>query len=698
MTDCLLSATEINELQNHDDFKVIWFGSDNYVSNELNNFTDYLEKYCSFEECYNHISKIRSELKILLVLTDFYQNLSDFHDLPQVQSIYILNKNLVDKQNYPKVVNIFTDERMLIERLRQDILLTYRNDLPISISSINEISIEQTLTSFDKNSLLFRWNQLFIYYLVHSSNIDMNQLKKDMIEQCQFEYDNNHEQLDEFDKDCTQENVLAWYTKDTFVYRLVNKAFRTRNIHLICKFRYFIILLHNKLKELSIQQQGEISPIVYRGQMMKTKELETLQSNIGSLISMNTIMSTTTDENIARGFIAGAEVAVIFHINIRNTNSNHLYPFADISRFSFMPHEKEVLFFPSAVFRIDSFELENDSIRIVKLTLTNETIEDVEQITNVFDNVIRLQYGELLEKTDDYHLYARYHRFLTGRTFSLDEIIAMIKYINPVRLMNTAGDCQKSIEYYIQLLSNTNFINDNSKIILNIIIGNNYFQLRQYDEALVYYYIGFSLLDENNRLTGEVQNKLGDLYRERNDLENALSCYREAFKIISSHRTTDKILPSICMKIVDIDLKENNYENAKIYASRAHEIKEHNQQKPMFLNNQDLLKFHQHQPNIELDRLLLKYGHKRYTYGMHLVRKGDFIDGLENLSYAEQIFKGNLPFFDLVVHKLAKIYEHAAFAYSFLNDHFNALAKWRRAIDIRTSFLSIISSLYCAPQ
>jgi hypothetical protein len=85
MTDCLLSATEMNELQNHDDFKVIWFGSDNYVSNELNNFTDYLEKYYSFEDCYNHIRKIRSELKILLVLTDFYQNLSDFHALPQVQ-------------------------------------------------------------------------------------------------------------------------------------------------------------------------------------------------------------------------------------------------------------------------------------------------------------------------------------------------------------------------------------------------------------------------------------------------------------------------------------------------------------------------------------------------------------------------------------------------------------------------------------
>jgi hypothetical protein len=68
-------------------------------------------------------------------------------------------------------------------------------------------------------------------------------LKKDMIKQCQLA------NINDFDNNYTFDNVLKWYTKDSFVFRLVNRAFRTQNIHLIlCKFQYFIILLHDKLK------------------------------------------------------------------------------------------------------------------------------------------------------------------------------------------------------------------------------------------------------------------------------------------------------------------------------------------------------------------------------------------------------------------------------------------------------------------
>ena len=38
------------------------------------------------------------------------------------------------------------------------------------------------------------------------------------------------------------------------------------------------------------------------------------------------------------------------------------------------------------------------------------------------------------------------------------------------------------------------------------------------------------------------------------------------------------------------------------------------------------------------------------------------------------------------MHKLAKLYEHAAVAYLGLKDNFNALAMWKRSIDIRMTF------------
>jgi hypothetical protein len=87
----------------------------------------------------------------------------------------------------------------------------------------------------------------------------MEKLKKDMLEQCRLEYQDNQivlDKIDDFEKEFSYEDVLEWYSKDSFVYRLLNKAFRTRNIELICKFQYFIILLYQKFKELSREQQS----------------------------------------------------------------------------------------------------------------------------------------------------------------------------------------------------------------------------------------------------------------------------------------------------------------------------------------------------------------------------------------------------------------------------------------------------------
>ncbi|CAF3729751.1 unnamed protein product [Rotaria sp. Silwood1] len=80
-------------------------------------------------------------------------------------------------------------------------------------------------------------------------------------------------------------------------------------------------------------------------------------------------MSTSHRENVAREFIAGAEVGVIFEINTIKASYNILHPFADISKLSVIQDEEEILFFAGTVFRINSVEKENDSTWIIKLTL-----------------------------------------------------------------------------------------------------------------------------------------------------------------------------------------------------------------------------------------------------------------------------------------------------------------------------------------
>jgi tetratricopeptide (TPR) repeat protein len=694
-----LSTTILDEIQNHDDFQVVWLCSNNDVPSEFTPFfNDYLKKFHLFTTCDNYIKRFHSERKILLVLKDFFDHLSYFNDLPQIHSIYILDnfsQNVIyEKEKYSKLVHIFTDEHTLIDRVRRDILLTYRNDLPINISHLNEITIQQTLTSLDKTTLLFLWNQLFIYYLVNSPHVDMNKLKIDMIEQCQLEYKNDPPELpkiDQFNSDCTQDNVIQWYTKDSFVYRLVNRAFRTRNIDLICKFRYFIILLFNKLKQLSVEQQGENYKTVYRGQKMKINDLQTLVSNIGHLISTNACMSTSRDQNVAQIYLhSDDEVAVMFEINVRNTRNYIFYPFADISQSSTFLQEQEILFFPGAVFRIDSVEPEDDSTWIIKLSLSNETIEQIEQLLNLLrTNLTCTSFWEDLNRTtSDFKLYPKYYEMLTKKLYTWIDIITNGIGVNLYYLFSNLGNYKKCIEYYKKLLLNKNFIDYPKFIVLNIIIGNNYSSLFEYDNALLHYAIAYSLLDDKHRLTGELYNHIGDVWRATDSFENALSCYNEALEILISHCVTDRHIARIYRKISDVYRKQINYEVAIYYDKKADQL-DISSREPSELNHERSLENYQNQLNTQLDLSPIQRADMLYSMGICLMKKGDFPQALEKLLQAKELYENGLPSYNLFVKKLGRLFETMALVYLLLKDNFNALAMWKRSIDVRSSFLAI---------
>ncbi|CAF1367952.1 unnamed protein product, partial [Rotaria sordida] len=162
---------------------------------------------------------------------------------------------------------------------------------------------------------------------------------------------------------------------------LVNEAFRKRNIELIYKFRYFFILAYKELKKLARQRQiRRDHPKVYRAQNISREELTDLQDNVGHLISVNSIFSTSHDEEVVRLFKSESELGVLFEITVSNTSDNIFHPFADIVELSHIRDEEETLFFAGAIFRIDSVREESDLTWIVNLTLCNESVEQIERV------------------------------------------------------------------------------------------------------------------------------------------------------------------------------------------------------------------------------------------------------------------------------------------------------------------------------
>ncbi|CAF3506727.1 unnamed protein product [Rotaria socialis] len=170
-------------------------------------------------------------------------------------------------------------------------------------------------------------------------------LNKQMLQQCRLYYANNKSELvkiNDFEKNYQSDQAIAWYTKDSFLYRLVNTVLRAGNISDILDFRIYITDLYEQLTKVQPEHFlfiPEQTKTVYRGQLMNLKEFKDLKANINRFISATTFLSATTDRDSAL-FFSGygtslpAYKSVLFNIKLNDDQIRRSKYFASISHFN----------------------------------------------------------------------------------------------------------------------------------------------------------------------------------------------------------------------------------------------------------------------------------------------------------------------------------------------------------------------------
>ncbi|CAF4391115.1 unnamed protein product [Rotaria magnacalcarata] len=168
-----------------------------------------------------------------------------------------------------------------------------------------------------------------------------------MLERCRLYCQGNEVELhkiDLFENNYHSDNAIHEYTKDTFLYRILNRALRTEDMGTILDFRYFIVDLYNQLYKVQtdfdhysfVVSEGH-KLTVYRGQFMSMKELNQLKRNIGRYIIIQTFLSTTLSSDIALLY-AGHESqnslyeSVLFVIDIDIQQNIRKRPLANIGQ------------------------------------------------------------------------------------------------------------------------------------------------------------------------------------------------------------------------------------------------------------------------------------------------------------------------------------------------------------------------------
>ncbi|CAF5066598.1 unnamed protein product, partial [Rotaria sp. Silwood1] len=368
-------------------------------------------------------------------------------------------------QKNTKLIGIFSKRHDLINSLKENIILVEKHLQTFSFYNQHK---EKSTRDLSKESAEFLWFQMFKDVILRLPKD--NRSKQQMIEFCQHYYRGNQKELkfiDEFKMNYQSNVAIKWYTKETFLYKIVNKALRTEDIEQLHTFRFFIADLSFNLavEYRKLKDKGEKIVMLYRGQKMEEEELKSLKQNEHNLISTNGFLSTSRSKQLAIKFATKSTTrtnvfSVLYEIecNIQKTES---IIFADIAQFSDYANESEVLFDLGATFDIVSV---NEDIHLnlwlIKLKASDK------------GSKVAKEYIELNRKEEE--------------ETSIELIFG--------KLLIDMGQYDQSLKYLQSLLLNNNPAQNHDIARINNLIGSAYHSKGDLDEALKYYERAYDLM------------------------------------------------------------------------------------------------------------------------------------------------------------------------------------------------------------
>lgn len=341
----------------------------------------------------------------------------------------------------------------LIYQLQSDHRRRTKIEEPLAINILNTTGdIEQSTTKLNGR---FIQSQLMIDCLLrmtsHTNNVN------GLTEFCENIYERNQSQLSivhEFKDKYSRSNALWWYTRDCFLYRILNKALRTDNIDILFLFCPIIYDIHHQLTQYQCKSKIQ----VYRGQLMSTSEVNNLKESIGQCISISSYLSTSLDRQLAMFFLGDSSPLSGLHRILFEIDADpcmNAKPFAEISAQSAFTCESEVLFQPGSIFRLTHIEYNDEQVYTIRMELCHESASKnlLKFMANEYqehETSIR-NLGILLRKTGKIYAAEKFYHDLL-RSVPLNDPSIGVLYHNVGVLAIDKGNYDIGLEWLIKSL------------------------------------------------------------------------------------------------------------------------------------------------------------------------------------------------------------------------------------------------------
>ena len=398
-----------------------------------------LQTFADPSECVEYITCGAAAQKLYLIVSNrLGPDVVKFvYDLSYIEAIYVYCRDQQTakswSQSYSKVRNIFTKEKLLLSQICQDVRDDDDHDHVLPISTFHLQEKGNSLQKLSPESAKFMWFQVAMnVLLLMAKHLDS---KQEMINESRKQYHDDEfekQRIDTFANEYQPERAFWWYTSNSFVYRLLNRALRTQDIDIIFKFRFFINDLHHQIQQLYrkyLTTHTGSRFTVYRGQFMSMDEIEFLRKNIDGIIAMNTFLSTSKQRDVAEMFFdlygQSAESrsleSVLFTIDVSDLNQDTT-AFAFIEELACNPEEREVIFTINAIFKVESVKQEghiwNVHLQLSKQQNAQQKNFSKYMIDAVGSNPSLIFFGWFLYRMGEFERAERYAQSIINQHFS----------------------------------------------------------------------------------------------------------------------------------------------------------------------------------------------------------------------------------------------------------------------------------------
>lgn len=469
----------------------------------------------------------------------------------------------------------------LIERIKSSYYQVQRQHkldeiLSISFSKADIQADDQSSTELNGQ---FIHSQLLIDCLIRMESSVVGTEKHELIQYFKEKYKNEPEELeiiDEFERGYSSTQSIRWYTKESFLYRSLNKALRSQDIELLYLFRFFIRDLGLELEK----HKCSSSVHVYRAQKMAKDEVEKLQQSLGEYISMNSFLSTSIHSDSARSFLSSDDSnfeKVLFKIDA-NPHVKHSKPFVYTPPFSFYPNEEEILFMCGSIFRINEVKRDKDSIWNIRLVLCSTDDEQLQSLFQHMKNELGdgqtnlLQFGHVLRDMGKLNDAEKYYRCYL-KQLSDDHVDRALCYHALGKIASAKGDFKSSLKWFNKSLEmNKQFLaptdpnlgcDYNSIATIYFQTGDDQNALESYEKAL---HIWKQAYGRNHICIAACLNNMGVIHQKQENYSKALKCYEKALKI------RQEKLPE---NHIDLGESYNNIGSVNYYLDQYEDALEH---------------------------------------------------------------------------------------------------------------------------